>query len=481
VALAERWQSMRMSDLCAVVLAAGQGKRMQSNLTKVLHPIAGRPLVYYPVRAAVDAGATRIVVVTSREHHAEVDGYLGRTFGSALTRCVVQDPPRGTGDAARVGIEGLEAERVLILYGDTPLLKKEDLVGLLASLEKDSRRSLALMTALVDDPRGYGRVLRGADGQVREVREDRDLENDEQRSVREVNAGVYAARTEFLKDAVARLTPGNAQGEYYLSDVVATARESGGASAVLGDPQALAGVNDRAQLVAAEDLMYARIAQRHAHAGVTVRAGARIEESVEIEPDATIEAGVILRGASHVGAGTQIDVGCVISDSRVGRNARLKPYSVVSESSVGDGAQIGPFAHLRPGSRIDEEAHVGNFVETKKTHMRRGSKANHLAYLGDGEIGEAANVGAGTIFCNYDGFRKHKTIIGDRAFIGSDSQIVAPVRIGNDAYVATGTTVTRDVPDEALAIARTKQENKTGYAPRLKARLKAGAPKPKDG
>jgi len=470
---------MSMSDLCAVVLAAGQGKRMQSALTKVLHPIAGRPLVYYPVRAAVDAGATRIVVVTSREHHAEVGDYLESTFGSALARCVVQDPPSGTGDAARVGIEGIELDRVLILYGDTPLLDKQDLMKLLTSLQADSRPELALMTALLDDPRGYGRVLRSPDGKVREVREDRDLSNDQQRAVREVNAGVYAARTGFLKDAVARLTPGNAQGEYYLSDVVAMAAEGGGAVAMIGDAGALAGVNDRAQLVAAEELMYARIAARHLHSGVTVRGGARIDESVGIEPDASIEAGVVLRGATHVGAGTTIDVGCVVTDSSIGKNAKLKPYSVVSESRIADGAQIGPFAHLRPGSRIDEDAHVGNFVETKKTHMRRGSKANHLAYLGDGEIGEAANVGAGTIFCNYDGFQKHQTIIGDRAFIGSDSQIVAPVRIGNDAYVATGTTVTRDVPDDALAIARTKQENKAGYAPRLKARLKGAGTKPK--
>jgi bifunctional UDP-N-acetylglucosamine pyrophosphorylase/glucosamine-1-phosphate N-acetyltransferase len=203
----------------------------------------------------------------------------------------------------------------------------------------------------------------------------------------------------------------------------------------------------------------------------------RIEDGVSIEPDAIVEANVCLRGNTRVRRGANIDVGCVVTDSEIGENAVLKPYSIVIGSSIGAWAQIGPFAHLRPGTQIDEKAHIGNFVETKNTRVRRGAKANHLAYLGDGDIGEGANVGAGTIFCNYDGFQKHKTVIGEGAFIGSDSQIVAPITIGKNAYVATGTTVTRDVPEDALAIARIKQDNKAGYAARLRGRLHAAAKK----
>ena len=216
-----------------------------------------------------------------------------------------------------------------------------------------------------------------------------------------------------------------------------------------------------------------RIADRHRRSGVTVRGTARVDASVVIEPDAVIEHAVVLRGATRVGAGARVDVGSVLTDVQVAAGANLKPYSIATSSTIGEGAQIGPFSHLRPESTIEQDAHVGNFVETKKTILRRGAKANHLAYLGDGDIGEGANVGAGTIFCNYDGFKKHRTEIGAGAFIGSDSQIVAPVRIGVGAYVATGTTVTRDVPDGALAIARTKQENKEGYVERLKSRLRA--------
>jgi bifunctional UDP-N-acetylglucosamine pyrophosphorylase/glucosamine-1-phosphate N-acetyltransferase len=233
------------------------------------------------------------------------------------------------------------------------------------------------------------------------------------------------------------------------------------------------GVNDRAQLALADRAMVERIVKKHRVAGVTVRDGARIEYGVVIENDATVESFAVLRGRTRVGKGAVIDVGCVLTNADVGAGVALKPYSIVTDSIVRERAQIGPFSHLRPESDIGEEAHVGNFVETKKTRLDRGAKANHLAYLGDGFVGENANVGAGTIFCNYDGFQKQITRIGKNAFIGSDSQLVAPVTIGDGAYVATGTTVTKDVPADALAIGRMKQENKDGYASRLKARLKA--------
>jgi bifunctional UDP-N-acetylglucosamine pyrophosphorylase/glucosamine-1-phosphate N-acetyltransferase len=390
----------------------------------------------------------------------------------------LQEVPRGTGDAARAGLEHVQNERVLVLYGDTPLIRAEELRRVVAALEHEPGSELALMACEIDEPTGYGRVLRDPGGRVREVREERDLENDEQRSVREVNAGVYAARTAWLRNALRDLQPNNAQAELYLTDAVALAATRSAAVAMAGDPEALLGVNDRAQLNQAERLLFERIAHRHSLAGVTVRGDMpRIEDGVSIEPDAIVEANVCLRGNTRVRRGANIDAGCVVTDSEIGENAVLKPYSIVIGSSIGAWAQIGPFAHLRPGTQIDEKAHIGNFVETKNTRVRRGAKANHLAYLGDGDIGEGANVGAGTIFCNYDGFQKHKTVIGEGAFIGSDSQIVAPITIGKNAYVATGTTVTRDVPEDALAIARIKQDNKAGYAAKLRGRLHAAAKK----
>ncbi len=461
-------------ELTAIVLAAGQGKRMKSALVKVLHPLAGRPLLYYPVRAAIDAGATRVVMVVSPGHEASIAESLRADFGERI-ETAVQDPPRGTGDAARVGLDKVTSDRVLILCGDTPLVGADDIAAVLGALEGD----LALMSCVLDDPSGYGRVLRDQDGRVLEVREDRDLDGDAQRAVREVNAGVYAARTAFLKPALAAIKPANAQGEYYLTDAVALAAAQGGAHAIPGHPDGLIGVNDRRQLADAETRVFARIADRHRLAGVTVRGDARVDDGVVIGEDSVIEAGTSLRGTTRVGRGTTIDAGCVLTNTEVGDGTVFKPYSVALDSRVGDGAQIGPFAHLRPGSDIEAEAHIGNFVETKKTRVRRGAKANHLAYLGDGDIGEGANVGAGTIFCNYDGFQKHRTVLGEGAFIGSDSQLVAPVTIGKGAYVATGTTVTRDVPDDALAVGRARQENKEGYASRLKARLAAAAKKAK--
>ncbi|MEZ4224395.1 MAG: bifunctional UDP-N-acetylglucosamine diphosphorylase/glucosamine-1-phosphate N-acetyltransferase GlmU [Polyangiaceae bacterium] len=457
-----------MTTLSAIVLAAGEGKRMKSSLTKVLHPAAGRPLIYYPVRAALDAGADYVVVVLSPANREAVEAELTRWFGVDHLRIAVQQTPRGTGDAARAGLEQVDSEHTLVLCGDTPLLGAAHLTAIATEL---ANTDLVITGAMVDDPTGYGRVLRDAVGRVTEIREHRDLQNDEQRAVKEINAGVYAARVSFLRDALARIVDDNAQGELYLTDTVAIAAQAGSVVSVLGDDREMMGVNDRAQLAQAAAQLYERNALEAARAGASVELGARIDSGVQVDADAVIRAGATLRGKTRIFPGALVDTGAVITDSDIGPGAVIKPHSVILESKVGPGAQIGPFAHLRPASVIEEDAHIGNFVETKKTVVRKGAKANHLAYLGDGDIGEKANVGAGTIFCNYDGFRKHKTTIGPGAFIGSDSQIVAPVTIGSGAYVATGTTVTKDVPNDALAIGRIKQENKLGYASRLKARL----------
>jgi bifunctional UDP-N-acetylglucosamine pyrophosphorylase/glucosamine-1-phosphate N-acetyltransferase len=460
------------APVTAVLLAAGQGTRMKSAQPKVLHRLCGKPMLHWVVDAAFAAGARDVVVVVGHGRDA-VEASLAEAYG-ARVRTAVQAVQRGTGDAVRCALPAIaaDAEHVLLLCGDTPLLDAAELRAL-RDAAVDAAAPLAVLTCDAPDPTGYGRILRDAGGRVLGIREHRDA-TAEERALREVNSGVYVARAGFLRDAIQRLTPDNAQGELYFTDVVAlAAREASALGFKAPGAASLAGINDRAQLAAAEDALYARVADGLRRAGATIRTGARVDADVVVEPDAVVEHGVVLRGRTRVGAGATIDVGSVLTDVDVAAGALVKPYTVATSSTIGENAQIGPFSHLRPQSEIDADAHVGNFVETKKTRVRRGAKANHLAYLGDGDVGEGANVGAGTIFCNYDGFKKHRTEIGAGAFIGSDSQLVAPVRIGENAYVATGTTVTRDVPADALAIARVRQENKEGYAARLRARLKA--------
>jgi bifunctional UDP-N-acetylglucosamine pyrophosphorylase / glucosamine-1-phosphate N-acetyltransferase len=384
----------------------------------------------------------------------------------------VQAEQLGTGHAARCALPLLgEARGAFLLYGDTPQIESSLLRGLADAWSAQPGAAMGMVTCRLSNPTGYGRVLRGPDGSVVAIREQRDCTPDEA-AVNEVNPGVYIFSTEFLRDALPRLKAQNAQGEFYLTDTIEMAVPQGLAT-VEAEAGPLAGINDRAQLQAAAAAVHARVAERWRHEGATVRAGAVIDDTVTLSADCTIEPHTVLRGQTRVGPGARIDVGSVLDDSEVAAGAYVKPYSVLTQARVGEKAQIGPMAHLRPGSVIGVDAHIGNFVETKNTTLHRGAKANHLAYLGDGEIGEEANVGAGTIFCNYDGFQKHRTTIGPRAFIGSDSQLVAPVTIGEGAYVATGTTVTKDVPPDALAIARTPQQNKEGYAARLRGRLKA--------
>jgi bifunctional UDP-N-acetylglucosamine pyrophosphorylase/glucosamine-1-phosphate N-acetyltransferase len=467
-----------MLKLAAIVLAAGQGTRMKSPLPKMLHLLAGRPLIYYAVRAALEAGASDVVVVVGHGGD-QVQSYLADTFGRAV-RTAHQAEQRGTGHAALMALPALEdVDSTLVLYGDAPLMEVSDLRALADALEGHPEAPLALLTCVLDDPTGYGRVLRDAKGRVVGIREQRDLRNEKERAMNEVNPGFYAARMAFLREALAELEPNNAQNELYLTDVVEAAGKKGGAIALPTRPASLVGVNDRTQLAAAEAAMHRRIVERLGRAGVTFRGDPRVDDMVEVEPNVTLESGVVLRGKTTVRSGAFVDVGCVMTDTLIEEGAHVLPYSVATSSRIGPRAQVGPFAHLRPGSEIGEEAHIGNFVETKKTLVRARAKANHLAYLGDGDVGEGSNIGAGTIFCNYDGAAKHKTVIGKGVFVGSDSQLVAPVTIGDGAYVGTGTTVTEDVPEGALAIGRARQQNKPGYASRLKTKLAARAQKGK--
>ena len=459
----------------SIVLAAGKGTRMKGQTSKVLHPIAGRTLLYFSVKAAVEAGSRRAIVVCRSEDREGIDSYLVASFGRDKIVSIVQEVPRGTGDAARIGLEHCETTHVCILCGDTPLLESTDLRPLVALLAEE-KSALVVASSKLSDPTGYGRILRDASGRVICIREHRDASAAE-RLVCEVNAGVYFGAIADVRATIATLKPNNDQGEYYLTDIVEAIAKSGTVQARIGRSETLLGVNDRSQLEQAESMLFARIRDRLRLQGVTVRGDARIDDAVEVGVDAVIGAGVELRGATKIGERAVIDTGSILTNVAVGADTKVLPHSVMTDSTVGEGAQIGPFSHLRPASVIEDQAHIGNFVETKKTRVRRGAKANHLAYLGDGDVGEKANIGAGTIFCNYDGYKKHTTTIGAGAFIGSDSQLVAPVVIGAGAYVATGTTVTQDVPDDALAISRTRQENKLGYAARLRGRLAAQAGK----
>ena len=354
---------------------------------------------------------------------------------------------------------------VVILYGDVPLLRSETLADLLTEARKTG--GLAILTSVVRDPTGYGRIVRDDAGKIREVVEDKDTSH-AQRRIAEVNAGIYAAPADFLRRATGTLSARNAQGEYYLTDIVAQAAASIGVTSVEVSAEEMAGVNDRAQLVAAERMLLGRLVREHSKVA-TFRAPSQVylEASVTIEPDVEIGHNVVLRGQTLIGAGARIDDGVILTDTTVGKGAYVLPYCVATQATIGDGARIGPFAHLRLGTELGPDVHIGNFVETKKTRIGRGSKANHLTYLGDTIVGEKVNVGAGTITCNYNGYEKRQTIIEDGAFIGSDTQLVAPVRVGKRAVVAAGATITEDVRDGALAISRVPCKQVDGYADRL--------------
>jgi bifunctional UDP-N-acetylglucosamine pyrophosphorylase/glucosamine-1-phosphate N-acetyltransferase len=456
-----------------MVLAAGQGTRMKSALPKVLHRVAGVPMVAYAVENAFAAGADEVVVVVGhgREQVAEA---LSARFGERVV-LAVQEQQRGTADAVRAGLArvGAEITEVLITYGDTPCVPA-DLLAALSRARTEAGARCALVTTEIADPTGYGRILHDAAGRVVAIREHKDC-TPEERAIRCVNPGLYAVERAFLEQALGAIGTANQQGEFYLTDLVEIAAREGAVAEVKHrDADALRGVNDRAELAELEALMWKTIADRHRRNGVTIAASALIDHDVEIGTDCWIGPNVVLRGKTRVGAGARVDVGTVVEDCVIGAGAFLKPYSVLVQSEVGAGAQIGPFAHLRPQSTVEDEAHVGNFVELKNTRLRKGAKANHLAYLGDGDVGAKANIGAGTIFCNYDGFQKHRTTIGEGAFVGSNSSLVAPVTIGEGAYVGSGSVVTQDVPPGALAVGRARQVNKDGYADRLRALKKRG-------
>jgi bifunctional UDP-N-acetylglucosamine pyrophosphorylase/glucosamine-1-phosphate N-acetyltransferase len=460
---------MSASPPLVLVLAAGLGTRMKSRTVKVLHPVAGRPLVLWPIELARALPAARIVCVLGHQHEA-VRALLDARYGAGAVAVALQDKPRGTGDAVRQALPALSSEpddaEALILYGDVPLLRRETVVELCA---RKRAAPLALLSTRPVDPRGYGRLVRDAGGRVVAVVEDKDASPDQQR-IGEVNAGVYAVTLGFLRGEVAGLSAENAQGELYLTDLVARAAAAGEVPTLEAPFDEVAGVNDRVELARLDALCRRRVVEGWMRAGVTVHAPDSVSIDADLRAigeDSVLHPGVSLRGhKTRIGARVTIDQGSIVSDSTLGDEAQVLPYSVLEDTEVGAGARVGPFAHCRQGTVLAEGVHVGNFVETKKVHLGPFAKANHLSYLGDAQVGARVNVGAGTITCNYDGQAKHRTIIEDGAFIGSDTQLVAPVTVGKDAVVAAGTTVTEDVPPGALAISRTRQVNVDGYAAR---------------
>ncbi len=455
--------------LAAVVLCAGKGTRMKSERAKVLHPILGRPLAWYPISTAYEVGAQQVVSVIGHQAE-EVKAALTDQFGGQTLQFAVQAQQRGTGDAvaaARGALTGFSGA-VLILYGDVPLLTAGTIQKLVAAYNP-AKGPLAMISCRLANATGYGRVLRGPAHRVEGIVEQKDA-TPEQLLINEVNAGIYLVDSKFLWGALEKLTPQNAQGELYLTDIVSQAAKVGEVAVVEAPAEETAGVNDRAELAERAEVIRARINLRHLKAGVTLQhpPSTFIDASVEIGPETTIEPNVSIHGECEIGAGVTIGQGSVLSRSTVGDGAEVKPYSVLEDSVVGPRCHVGPFARLRPGTVLDEEVHVGNFVETKKSRLRKGVKAGHLAYLGDADIGAGSNIGAGTITCNYDGVAKHETVLGTGVFVGSDTQLVAPVRVGDGAFIAAGSTITEDVPAGALALSRTAQTTKEGWAERRK-------------
>ncbi len=448
--------------LAVVVLAAGQGTRMKSAHAKVLHTLGGRPLVCHVLEATRALAASRVVVVVGHQADAVKQACAGYDV-----RFARQEEQRGTGHAVQVACASALRDftgDVVILYGDVPLLRGETLVRLVCR-HRELGATLTLLTTVLDEPFGYGRIVRGADGRLERIVEERDASPAE-REIREVNPGIYCVRADFLARALAGLRADNAQGELYLTDVVGAAVGEGALVATEPvPPREVAGVNSRADLAALEGSLRAETVARHMAAGVTFLdpATAYVEPSVEIGADTVIGPLVHLRGRTVIGRDCRIDGSAFLVDAVLGDGVHLKPMVAVTESRIDAGAIIGPFAQLRPGTHLHEGVHIGNFVEVKNSEIGAGTKANHLAYLGDATVGRESNIGAGTITCNYDGFQKYRTTIGDRVQIGSDSQLVAPVTIGDDAYVATGTTVRHDVEPGALAFNPKPDQRRPGW------------------
>lgn len=465
---------MSNNDLAVIVLAAGKGTRLKSSLAKVLHKAGGRTLVEHIVRACEPLNARETVVVLG--HQAEQVAAVVEPLGAAT---VLQQPQNGTGHAVQVAKRAVgRAKFALVLPGDAPLVRPETLKALVAT-HRNGNAAATILSAVVADPSGYGRIVRKSETTVSAIVEESQL-TDEQREINEINSAIYCFTLENLWSALSEVKPNNKHRELYLTDAIAVMSGKGETvlAQVAGDSREVLGCNTRADLAEVDRIFREWKRNELMDAGVTIQ----LPETVLVDPDVTagedtvIEAGVQLLGRTKLGLRCSVKTGSVIVDSIIGDDVKVEAHSLMAESRVEDSVTIGPFARLRVGTHVKAGARVGNFVETKKAVIGEGAKVPHLTYLGDAKVGPKTNIGAGTITCNYDGFQKYPTNIGKGVFIGSDSVLVAPVRIGDHAYVAAGSTITENVPDDALGIGRGRQVNKPGWASKKRRELASAQP-----
>ncbi len=441
-----------------IILAAGKGTRMRSSLPKVLQPLAGRPLLGHVIETAKKLNADNIITI-----YGHGGDRVQTAFAQEDIKWVEQAEQLGTGHAVQMTLPVLPQDGVsLILSGDVPCINPVTLQKL---LDATAATGIGLVTLTLPDANGYGRIVR-EQGQIQAIIEHKDA-SEEQRQIKEINTGIYAVSNAKLHQWLPSLSNDNSQGEYYLTDIVAMALADGMQVASVEPEQAfeVEGVNDRVQLAALERQFQAYQAKQLMQQGVHLIDPSRFDlrGNLTVGQDVRIDINVIMEGDCELGDNVEIGAGCIIKNTKIAAGTKVQPYSMFDSAIVGEDTQIGPFARLRPGAKLAAEVHIGNFVEVKNTTIGQGSKANHFTYLGDAEVGSGANIGAGTITCNYDGANKFKTIIGDQAFIGSNSSLVAPVRIGNGATVGAGSTITRDVEDNSLAVERSKQFAKENY------------------
>jgi bifunctional UDP-N-acetylglucosamine pyrophosphorylase/glucosamine-1-phosphate N-acetyltransferase len=441
--------------LGVVILAAGQGSRMKSAMPKVLHPIAGKPMLAHVIDTAQKLEPANILVVYG--HGGEL---VREKISSANVEWVLQDDQLGTGHAVAQAMPQLQSvDRILVLYGDVPLIRHETLARL---IECSADTRLGMLTVELDNPAGYGRIVRDEEGAVSHIVEQKDATAAEL-SIHEVNVGIMLIERERLASWIEKLDDNNAQGEFYLTDIIGMAVNDGVVISTTrpDDLFEVTGVNDRIQLAGLEREFQRARAQQLMRNGVTVIDPARIDirGNATVSQDVTLDINVILEGDVELGEGVRVGANCVLRNCKIAAGTMVKEMCVIEDAIIGEACQLGPYARIRPGTELAPECHIGNFVEIKNAQVAKGSKINHLSYVGDATVGESVNVGAGTITCNYDGANKHRTVIGDRVFIGSDTQLVAPVTVESGATIGAGSTITSDVAENALALSRTKQRS----------------------
>jgi bifunctional UDP-N-acetylglucosamine pyrophosphorylase / glucosamine-1-phosphate N-acetyltransferase len=456
--------TMAGRNLDIIILAAGLGTRMKSSTIKILHRAAGRPVIDYVLDLAAGLSDQPPVLVIGHQRD-EVKKAVGDR-----ARYAIQDQQLGTGHAVLQAAGSVKAKRVLILYGDVPLTRPETLEQLVEEHER-SGNALTLLTMKLEDPARYGRIVRDSAGSVVRIVEAKDASADQKR-IKEVNAGIYVFEAEHLFDNLRKLSTSNAQGEYYLTDLLAVIRNGGQrvGAVIVEDPVEALGVNSRADLAIVEAEIQRRVVEKLMSEGVTFRNPSTvvIDSTVSIANDTVIYPFVTIEGTTRIGSGCVIEPGVHLVNVTVAENVHIKTGTVAENAVIEADANVGPYAHLRPGTKLGKHVKIGNFVETKKAVFGEGAKASHLSYIGDAEVGADVNIGAGTITCNYDGVNKHKTVLEDGVFIGSDTQLVAPVRVGRGAYVGAGSTITKDVPPESLALSRVPQRVVEGWAKKKK-------------